>query len=214
MSYLFHHNKNCYPLTNPTAPTPKSPGNWNQYRGNKAYRSFGKYPTQPHDSAVTRERKFWTLGSTSWAPILWCCDLISNLQSLLLWMNGHYLRVLVRARKEEIWKLSAHNQCSVNSSYVWCFLSLQQSKLLFYLQSPASSNPTLSVKPAVACRMAHQTTSSSVSDVWHSHATWKSQMVLFLKEYIFFKIFIYLSALGLSCGTQDPRSLLQCVCVC
>ena len=70
MSYLFHHNKNCYPLTNPTAPTPKSPGNWNQYRGNKAYRSFGKYPTQPHDSAVTRERKFWTLGLTSWAPIL------------------------------------------------------------------------------------------------------------------------------------------------
>ena len=56
MSYLFHHNKNCYPLMSPTAPTPKSPGNWNKFWGNKAYRSFGKFPTQPHDSTVTREK--------------------------------------------------------------------------------------------------------------------------------------------------------------
>ena len=40
----------------PTAPTPKSPGNWNKFGGNKAYRSFGKFPTQPHDSTVTREK--------------------------------------------------------------------------------------------------------------------------------------------------------------
>ena len=137
MSYLFHHNKNCYPLMSPTAPTPKSPGNWNQFQGNKAYRSFGKYPTRPHDSTVTRERKFWTLGSTSWAPILWRCDLISNLQSLLLWNEWILSQGSGEGQKGGDLKAFSTKPVSVNSSYVWRFLILQQGKFLYYSSKPS-----------------------------------------------------------------------------
>lgn len=209
MSYLFHHNKNCYPQRIPL-PHPQTPWNWNQYRETKhtdhlanILHSHTILLWQGRESSGQFDFGSYTLDAVTW---------ISNLQSLLYEMNGHYLRVLVRARRRR--SGSSQHITSAQSTVVMYGVASARSResYCFIFKAQPVQIPPFSVKPAIACRMAHQPPHPLCLMSGTVMQLQRVRWCFFFKS-ISFKIFIYLAALGLSCGTQD-LDLCCNVCVC